>query len=141
MGLFVSGDHPLAGRKALSAEQVLRHSFVLPPKGSVTRESLDRVFAKAAGRPPRGSVETASYSMIRYLVLHANLICFRSITAFNSEMLPGRIVPLDLDFALPQRSICLLQRHRVRQTAAVNDFLEIVRQVALEFAAGENRGG
>lgn len=130
LGLFVSGDHPLARRQALSAEEVLRYPFVLPPRGSVTRELLDGVFVKAAGRPPLGSVETASYSMIRYLVLHANLICFRSITTFDSEMPPGCIRPLDLEFALPERSICLLQRHGVRQTAAVNDFLEIVRQIA-----------
>jgi len=130
MALFVSGDHPLAHRRALSAHDLLRYPFILPPHGSVTRELLEGVFAEAAGRLPQGSVETASYSMIRYLVLHANLICFRSITTFDSEMPPGRIVPLDLDFALPQRSICLLQRCGVRQTAAVSDFLAIVRQIA-----------
>jgi DNA-binding transcriptional LysR family regulator len=130
MGLFVSEHHPLAHRRALSAQEVLRHAFILPPLGSVTRDLLDGVFMQTAGLRPQGSVETASYSMIRYLVLHANLICFRSITTFDAELPPGRIMPLDLDFALPRRSICLLQRHGVRQTAAVGDFLEIVRQIA-----------
>jgi len=130
LGLFVSADHPLAGRKSLSAQEVLRHAFVLPPRGSVTREALDAVFMQTAGRQPQGSVETASYSMIKYLVLHAKLICFRSITTFDAELPPRRIVPLDLDFALPQRPICLLQRCGVRQTAAVNDFLAIVRRIA-----------
>jgi len=130
MGLFVSEDHPLAHRKALPAEEVLRHPFILPPKGSVTRDLLDEVFTTTAGRPPRGSVETASFSVIRYLLLNSEQICFRSITTFNSEMQAGRIVPLDLDFALPVRSICLLQRCGVRRTAAVNDFLDIVRQIA-----------
>jgi len=130
LGLFVSADHPLAKRKALSAEEVLRHPFVLPPRGSVTREALDAVFMETVGRRPQGSVETASYSMIKYLVLHAKLICFRSISTFDSEAPLRRIVPLDLDFGLPQRPICLLQRCDVRQTAAVNDFLAIVRQIA-----------
>ncbi|MBE0620369.1 MAG: LysR family transcriptional regulator [Burkholderiales bacterium] len=135
MGMFVSEHHPLAHRRALSAQEVLRHAFILPPLGSVTRDLLDGVFMQTAGLRPQGSVETASYSMIRYLVLHANLICFRSITTFDSELPSGRIMPLDLDFALPQRSICLLQRQGVRQTAAVNDFLEIVRQIASSYSA------
>ncbi len=135
MGLFVSENHPLAHRQALSVHDVLRHPFILPPQGSVTRELLEGVFVEAAGQRPQGSVETASYSMIRYLLLHANLICFRSITTFDSEMPPGRIVPLDLEFELPERSICLLQRCGVRQTAAVSDFLKIVRQIASSSAA------
>jgi len=130
MGLFVSRDHPLANRRGLSAEEVLRHPFILPQRGSVTRDLLDQAFARAAGGPPQGAVDTGSESIIRYLVLHAHLICFRSITAFDPEMSPEQIVPLDLDFELPQRSICLLQRSGVRQTAAVNVFLDLVRQVA-----------
>jgi LysR family transcriptional regulator of gallate degradation len=136
MGLFVSENHPLAHRKALSAEEVLAHPFILPPQGSVTRDLLEEVFTKAAGRPPRGSVETASFSVIRYLLLNADQICFRSITTFNSETPSGRIVPLDLDFALPVRSICLLQRCGVRRTAAVSDFLDIVRRIASSYTAG-----
>lgn len=134
MGLFVSENHPLAHRQALSAQEVLGYPFILPPLGSVTRELLEGVFVQTAGRRPQGSVETASYSVIRYLVLNSDHICFRSITAFNSEMQPGRIVPLDLDFALPVRSICLLQRCGVRRTAAVSDFLAIVRQIASSYA-------
>jgi LysR family transcriptional regulator of gallate degradation len=135
MGLFVSRDHPLAQRRALPAEEVLRHPFILPQRGSVTRELLDQAFARAAGRAPQGAVETGSESIIRYLVLHAQLICFRSITAFDPETAPERIVPLDLGFELPQRSICLLQRSGVRQTAAVNEFLDLVRQIASSRAA------
>ncbi len=139
MGLFVSESHPLAHRTALSAEEVLGYPFILPPQGTVTRALLDEVFTKAAGRPPRGSVETASFSVIRYLLINAEQICFRSITTFNSETQSRRIVPLDLDFALPERSICLLQRCGVRRTAAVSDFLDIVRQIASVNNAREAR--
>jgi len=137
MGLFVAENHPLAHRRALAAREVLRYPFILPPLGSVTRELLDGVFIEHAGRPPRGSVETSSQSVIRYLLLHSEQICFRSNTTFSSEMQPAGIVPLDLGFALPKRRICLLQRSGVRQTAVVGDFLEIVRQVASSYDAGQ----
>lgn len=140
MGLFVADNHPLAHRRALPARELLRYPFILPPLGSVTRELLDRVFVEQAGSPPRGSVETSSQSVIRYLLLHSEQISFRSHTTFSSEMQPAGIVPLDLDFALPERTICLLQRSGVRLTAAVGGFLEIVRQVASSYEAGRRDG-
>ncbi len=116
----------------MTVRDVLHYPFILPPRGSVTRDMLENVFLEIDGRPPQGSVETSSYSVIRYLLLNSNLICFRSRIEFASEMPLGRIVRLDLDFTLPARNICLLQRQGVRRTAAVDDFLEIVRRVAVE---------
>jgi len=132
MGLFVSSDHPLAGRSRLSAGEVLEYPFILSPAGTVTRGLLDQGFIKAAERVPEGSVETASYSTIRYLLLNSEMIAFRSIREFDMEMPSGRIVRLDLAFDLPGRWICLLQREGVRQTAATEDFLNIVRSVAAD---------
>ena len=132
MGLFVSRHHPLAGRSRLSAAEVLSYPFILSPAGTVTRGLLDQGFIKAAERVPEGSVETASYSIIRYLLLNSEMIAFRSIREFDMEMPSGRIVRLDLDFELPGRWICLLQREGVRQTAAVEDFLDTVRRVAAD---------
>ncbi len=130
LALFVSEEHPLAHRKALSAEEVLRYPFILPPLGSVTRDLVDDVFQSNVGRPPQGSVETSSSSVIRYLLLNSNQISFRSMNEFDTEPSPGRIVLLDLDFPLPNRTICVLQRNDVKRTAAVNEFLHIVRQIA-----------
>ncbi len=130
MGLFVSAGHPLAGRKAVSAEDLRRYPFILPPLGSITRALLDQVFVETTGSPPEGAVETSSNAVIRYLLLNSEQISFRSRIEFNAEELAGRIVPLDLGFPLPERTICLLQRCGVRQTAATNDFMAIVREVA-----------
>nr|WP_281065508.1 LysR family transcriptional regulator [Jiella sonneratiae] len=132
MRLFVSADHPLADRAALSAEEVAQFPFVLPPFGSVTRGLLDRVFMDEVGRPPTGSVETSSSAIIRYLLLHSRQISFRSTREFEAECDTGRIRALDLAFDLPDRSICVLQRCGVRHTAAVTEFLDLVRDVAGE---------
>jgi LysR family transcriptional regulator of gallate degradation len=130
MGLFAAKTHPLAQQKKLSAGDIANYPFILPPLGSVTRKMLDDVFTRATGQPPQGNVETSSNAVIRYLLLHSEQICFRSIIEFDAEKPLGRIVPLDLGFDLPDRSICLLQRAGVRRTAAVDGFLGIVRQIA-----------
>lgn len=132
MNLYVSKDHPLARRKKLSAEDLLDHAFILPPQNTITRDMLDCVFAKETGAMPSGAVETSSYAVIRYLLLHSELISFRSIKEFHADLPTGNIVALDLDFALPKRQICLLQRTGVKRTAAVTEFLEIVRQISVK---------
>ncbi|MEQ8227797.1 MAG: LysR family transcriptional regulator [Rhodospirillales bacterium] len=136
MGLFVSNKHPLAGRRKLKAKEVSSYPFILPPLGSVTRDLLDEVMTRNTGGPAQGAVETSSNSVIRYLLLHSEQISFRSIIEFDAEKPSGRIVPLDLEFELPARSICLLQRVGVKRTAAVNEFLDIARQIA-ETVRGE----
>lgn len=133
MGLFVSCNHPLARSRSLSAQHLLEHPFILPPLGSITRKLLDDTFLALAGRRPQGAVETSSYSLIGKLLLSSNQISFRSMSEFEDEMKSGEIVPLDLAFPLPRRSICLLQRRRVKTTPAVDDFLATVREVAAKF--------
>ncbi len=130
MALFVGANHPLARRAGLAAEDVLRHPFILPPAGSVTRKLLEEVFVDNAGQRPRGTVETSSYLIIRSLLLNADRIAFRSLSEFEDDWQAGHIVPLDLDFVLPCRSICLMQRRNVKSTSAVDNFLKIIREVA-----------
>ena len=134
MGLFVSNSHPLARRKKLTAQDLLAYSFILPPIGSITRNLLDETFEAATGQRPQGAVETSSYSLIGKLLLTSHQISFRSMSEFEEEMRSGQIVPLDLAFTLPTRSICLLQRRRVRTTPAVDDFLATVREIAAEIS-------
>ncbi|ESR24894.1 LysR family transcriptional regulator [Lutibaculum baratangense] len=130
MKLFVSRDHPLAGRKAVPAGEVLDYPFILPPVGTVTRALLVSTFRAVAGRDPEGAVETSSYTIIRKLVMESRQICFRSVSEFSPEGEDVSIVPLDLAFDLPAREICLLQRKGAILTAAAADALAVLRDVA-----------
>lgn len=130
MALFVGANHPLARRTQLAAEEILHYPFIFPPAGSVTRRLLEEVFVNNTGQKPRGTVETASYLVIRNLLLNAGRIAFRSLSTFEDDWQDGEIVPLDLDFELPSRSICLMQRRGIRTTSAVDSFLTVVREVA-----------
>jgi len=128
--LFVSHDHPLAGRRNLRARDVIQFPFILPPLGTITRKLLDAAFLEAVGHTPKGSVETSSHSIIRNLLKESRQISFRSVLEFSRELNDGQIVQLDLDFALPSREICILQRKGAVATSAVSDVLATIRQVA-----------
>ena len=130
MGLFVSHQHPLAGRQNVTAEDVLAYPFIFPPVGSVTRDLLEETFLKVAGRLPKGMVETSSYTIIRHILLNSPQIAFRSMSEFGVERQGNLVVPLDLDFALPARSICILQRRGANPTSAAQEVLTILREEA-----------
>ena len=130
MRLFVFRDHPLARRKKLHGQDVIQYPFILPPIGSITRKLLDTAFQKAAGRTPEGSVETSSYTIIRKLLVGTCQVCFRSVSEFAHDLSDRQIVQLDVDFDLPSREICLLQRKGAVATNAVSDVIKTIRQIA-----------
>jgi LysR family transcriptional regulator of gallate degradation len=130
MGLFVSPTHPLAGRRRLDLRDLLDYPFILPPTGSITRVLLEDFFLSGGAGRPEGRVETSSYSVVRNVLMGSEHIAFRSLREFHPRELNGGIVALDVAPGLPRRTICLLQRRGVRLTAAVRDFLDVVRAVA-----------
>lgn len=134
MKLFVSCNHPLASRRNLSAVDVIEYPFILPPVSTVTRRLLDAAFRSAVGRVPKGSVETSSRVIIRNLLIGTFHICFRSVLEFSHDLREEQIVALDLDFDLPKREICILQRKGAVATSAVSDVIKTLRQVAATYA-------
>lgn len=130
MSLFVSHQHPLAEQNGIGPEDALAYPFILPPQGSVTRSLLEQAFLDCSGQMPKGTVETSSYTIIRHLLLNSPQIAFRSISEFGPEQQDKLLIPLKLGFALPARTICILQRHGVRPTAAMQDFLSIIHDVS-----------
>lgn len=135
LGLFVNAGHPLAKRKRLTARTLVEFPFILPPLGSITRSLLEGIFKTELDRVPGGSVETSSAFVIRKLLLRSNHISFRSLLEFEEDVANDRIVALDLDFTIPSRRICILQRAGSDQTPAVRSFLDLVRDVARDNAA------
>jgi LysR family transcriptional regulator of gallate degradation len=130
MGFFVAANHPLAGRHGLSLDEVSEYPFILPPAGSMTRDILDELLSGSTTGRPLPRIETSSYSIIRKLLISTDNIAFRSLREFAAEDSDGRIIPLDLAFELPSRTICLLKRGDVRLTSAVQNFLEVLHDVA-----------
>ncbi|WP_274629908.1 LysR family transcriptional regulator [Arvimicrobium flavum] len=130
MGLFVSVDHPLAARPQLTLKEILAHPFILPPAGSITRQMLEDFFRNAGCERPRGRAETSSYSVVRNLLIESDYIAFRSLREFQIQNPDDRIVALDVSVSLPERIICLLQRRDGRPTAAISEFIKVVRDVS-----------
>ena len=96
----------------------------------MTRDILDEFLSGSTTGRPLPRIETSSYSIIRKLLISTDNIAFRSLREFAAEDSDGRIIPLDLAFELPSRTICLLQRGDIRLTSAVQNFLEVLHDVA-----------
>jgi hypothetical protein len=56
------------------------------------------------------------------------------MSEFGVERQGDLIVPLDLDFDLPSRSLCILQRRGANPTSATQEVLTILREEAAAVA-------
>jgi PAS domain S-box-containing protein len=120
----------LATERRIAADRILGHPFILPPEGSATREALDRVFEREAGRAPVGTVETSSYAIIKRLLAQSQHVSFRSTKEFREEVAAGEVAALDLGFGIEGRMICILQRAGAIRTPAIAAVLALVRDAA-----------
>jgi LysR family transcriptional regulator of gallate degradation len=129
LGFFVSRDHPLAGQADLNLRDLENYPFILPPAGSITRRLLEQFFLDGGGKLPEGRAETSSYSLVRNLLMGSQLIAFRSCREFEGRQPNESIVLLTMERSMPSRKICVLQRRGAHPTAAVSEFLGVVRSL------------
>lgn len=126
LDLIVGPAHPLAQRRSLTFESLLRYPWVLQPPGSPMRELVEREFRLNAAELPRGLLETGSILTTINLVRNSEMI----------GVIPRAVARLHVEHGL----ICAL-RHRFRQaleaygtlvprdrplSAAAERFLELI---------------
>jgi len=128
MGLFVRHGHPLAHCPSVPLAALLEYDFILPPQGTITRKLLEGFFRSYGLPMPQGRVETSSYSLVRALLTGSNLIAFRTRREFAPDPTGSTVTSLDLAVPLPERDICFLRRKGAQPTAALQTFLQIVRE-------------
>lgn len=89
-------DHPLAGRKDISKEDVSRERFLVREPGSGTRTSLEIFFADIPERMESPGVEMGSNETIKQAVMAGLGIAFISAHTIEQELQLNRLVILDV---------------------------------------------
>ena len=69
---FVRKDHPILN--ADISEQYIKYKWILPPIGTLSRDTVDRDFRAASLEPPVAAVETYSFFSCEPLLLSTDLI-------------------------------------------------------------------
>ncbi|MBP0495618.1 LysR family transcriptional regulator [Pararoseomonas indoligenes] len=129
MALVVRAGHPLARRGAAVAEGLPAARWVLPPRGTPTRELLEGAM-RARGLPePVVTVETTDLTITRGLLLDSDMVTAVSPHLFQHET--GAKALAVLPFALPEtrRTIGFLQRAGGSPSLAARMLMDSIRAV------------
>lgn len=108
--IIARGEHPLANVKNVTARDMARYPWVLPPSGSVLRSPLENIF-RVAGLPvPMETVEGMSLQFLKSLMLDSDYLVALSPHAFHVELQAGHLALIDV--ALPPLRRCIGLIHR-----------------------------
>jgi LysR family transcriptional regulator, pca operon transcriptional activator len=132
----VRAGHPLAVGPGLPATSLENYLVVLPPFGTLIRQSAESLLG-AWGAPPLSSfVEVLSVSTGRALALENDGVWFVPLSAVEYELAHGVLVRLPLPFAGTDEPVGLIRRSDSQPSAAGRALIDAVREVARERMAG-----
>jgi LysR family transcriptional regulator of gallate degradation len=129
MGIVVRASHPLANERNLTLADLSGMRWVLPRRGTPTRELLENTLRLRGLEPPRIAVETADLAVTLGVLLSSNMVTAASPHVFRREIDAGVVVVLPL--ALPEtvREVGILQRARGVPSPAARRLIEIIREI------------
>jgi LysR family transcriptional regulator of gallate degradation len=134
--VFARRGHPLAGRKTIVLDDLLRADWILPARRTPTRELLDNSFRQICGRTPRSAVETSDLLVLRGLLLGSDLITAVSPQQLGLETRMGLIQPLAFELPQTARIIVLMQRARSNPSPGARLLIAAIREVVAEMGEG-----
>lgn len=117
--IVAPANHPLAGRAALSAADLMPETFISREEGSGTRILMTRYLDRLGDGAPFALVEMGSNETIKQAVIAGLGIAFLSLHTVSDELRAGTLVTLDAPFLPIERHWFLVQNlDQVEQPAA-----------------------
>lgn len=122
-------DHPLMQR-AVTMEDLIQASWVVPHQWTPTRAIFEQFFANANKLSPKRLVETSSQILIRSLLEGSDRLTVTSSHQFQRELDEGWLAILPFRIRDAYRPIGISMRKGWRPTATQQAFIEMLRQQA-----------
>jgi LysR family pca operon transcriptional activator len=141
----VRAGHPLMASAAPAAE-LARYPVVLPPYGTLIRQSAEQLLS-ACGAPPLDAfVEVLSVSVARALALENDAVWFVPLYAAEYDLAAGALERLPLPAAGTDEPVGLILRTDAQPSPVARTLIDAVREIARERFGGArpvgvSRGG
>lgn len=94
VGIVVRADHPLAHSRRISANDIARHGWIMPPEHAPTRSAFEALLRQAGLQPPPHVHVTSSYALRRGLLMESDMIAVSPLPEFHYELRLGSLVAL-----------------------------------------------
>ena len=142
LSIIVRTGHPLAGKRRLSASDLMRYPWIAPRTGSPLRLHFNTLFTGAGVPAPERPIECNSLVAARAFLLESDSMMLLSTHQIHYELKARMLVPLPHPAGKVVRPIGLTQRRDWRPTPAQARLLEHLRERAarLMHAASDEEG-
>jgi len=125
--LVANVRHPLARRRGVTLADTLHHPWTLPPRGTPTREVVERALREHGLAPPRVVVETADMSIAHALLLEPAFLTAASPHQVRHELRDGALVALPVALPGTGRTVGILRRTEDHLSPGARLLIEEIR--------------
>ncbi|HYA66185.1 MAG TPA: LysR substrate-binding domain-containing protein [Burkholderiaceae bacterium] len=128
--IVARAGHPLQSRNKISIRELAAYPWVVPRRGTPTRDHFEGLFRDF--RPPRalGLVESSSFALIRALLLQSDRLTMISAHQVRLEATQGLLTTLRYDVGDTRRPIGLTTRRSWRPAPTQRLFLDLLKSAA-----------
>ncbi|SAL35944.1 LysR family transcriptional regulator [Caballeronia sordidicola] len=130
--VVVRHDHPLVHENSVTAALLARFPVVVPPFGTLIRQSAESVLTAFGAQALSSLIETLSVSLGRALALHNDAVWFVPWSVVEHDIALKLLARLPMPFASADESIGLILRHDRARRAALEDLIDAIRDAGRE---------
>ncbi len=134
LNIVARAGHPLQGRSRIGLRDLAAYPWIVPRRGTPTREHFESLFRKAKCTPPPGLVESSSLVLIRALLLGSDRLTLISAHQVRLEAGQGLLTTLRYSLHDTRRPIGITTRRNWRPTATQRLFLEQLRATGRNYS-------
>ena len=146
--VVVRNGHPLcsggasissAVASAITLKEVMSFPLIVFAKGTIPRHSTESYFQARGYRLPENRIETMSVSVARSIASQSDSIWFTPVGAVRDDLAKGVLARLAISTEGTEESVGLLQRSEGVLSALAQEFIRIVRDIAVAQRQGIQR--
>ncbi|WP_151635884.1 LysR family transcriptional regulator [Noviherbaspirillum aerium] len=119
-------NHPIAKKKKVSLKDISLLPWVLPPVGSLTRDTFDDIFIRAGLRPPSPIIESHFFYTNINIIMRTNMLAVAPTSAI--EKFGHMIHVLPVRFTYTPAPIALIYRQENEHLPTVHAFRDAMRK-------------
>lgn len=130
LSIIGRSNHPLAGKKHISASELSQYAWVVPAEHTPTRTAFEAIFHDADVLMPSRLVESSSHILIRELLLESDRLTLLSADQIEREININllEIIPFHLEHTRREVGLCV--RRNWLPTLTQSHFLSMLRKTA-----------
>ena len=133
LSVVARNNHPLMSKDTISAEDLAEFAWVVPAKGTPTRQAFEDIFHDAGVALPKRLVESSSQILIRELLIESDRLTLISAHQVEREINIELLDVIDFPLEHTRRPIGLCVRKSWLPTITQSHFLSLLRDISERF--------